>query len=178
MTDNLIRSFSIHYNNGIQDRLLIKIKIINPSNGIESRECLWLVDTWANCCVISNRLAKELWLISVWVMDVLWAVWSWKANRYTVKLKLPNNFITDTLLIADWPLEQQWFDFIIWMDVLNQWDFALTKKNWTTFISFVIPSQETIDFTDMYSQKSMLAKRFKIEEEKRKNWKNNRKKRK
>lgn len=175
MDKNWINSFSVEYW-GIVNKLLINVSILDAGSWEELAKCIWLIDTWATWCVISNVFAQKLWLISVWFNVVCWVSWPYNAPTYSLKLKLPNNFVTSTLLVTWWPLEIQQIDFLIWMDVISNWDFSITTKDWKTFVSFVTPHQATIDFVKEYSAKNMTYKKFAEEKEKRKNWNNNRKK--
>ena len=171
MNSNIIRWFSTEYQ-WIQRKLLIDINLIDPYFQKESESVKWLIDTWATCCMISKRIADRLWLISVWKSEISTAWWSHIVNKYLTKLKLPDNFISDAIFVTEWPLDDQWFDVLIGMDILSQWDFAMSKRNWNTLISFVTPSQQPIDLVNKYKQVAHLQ----TQEQKRLNGHNNRKK--
>lgn len=177
MSDNSVCGFSRQYKN-IPSQLLIPIHIIDPITWDSSIECQGLIDTWATNCVISSRMASELNLIQSWLVKTYHAWGVSDCKQYTVKLELPDSYITNTLLVTEWPIDLQGFDVLIGMDVITEGDFTMTKKDGWLLISFITPSQWAINLVERYIAKRNVEKKIKKQQQERLNGKNNRKKKK
>ena len=135
----------------IVDKLDIEVILIDPNNNKESRICKWLIDTWATQTNVSEAIADEMGLKHVWMWKVKNAGWESDVRLFNLLVKLNENFIVKVWVIPDSKIHLQWFDVLIWMDILSLWDFAISRKNWNTFISLCLPTLHTIDFMETYN---------------------------
>lgn len=136
------KAFTVEYW-GLVNTPHTQIKILNEKwEIIHEWKALW--DTWAQMSCILDSLAVKLWfpVIDKWSV---WGVW-WKSetNIYLVRVLLPSD--------VPWNLrlhglkEDIGCDILIGMDIICQWDFAISWFENKTTISFCLPSRKRVDF--------------------------------
>ena len=105
---------------------------------------LW--DTGATGTFLTPTLAKSMSLTPVGVaaMDHGGGT-AQNCPRYLVHLTLPNKVQVTGHLITELPAHQA-FDVIIGMDIITHGDFSLTNVSGQTWLTFRMPSCETIDY--------------------------------
>ncbi|MEK7258065.1 MAG: hypothetical protein AAB316_25125 [Bacteroidota bacterium] len=105
---------------------------------------LW--DTGAMCSCISKRCAEKLRLKQSDVATMGTASHIVESPIYSAHLLIPN-FPTFTFLeLLEYQEHVGDCDIIIGMDIISQGDLAITHLGGKTFLSFRIPSLQTIDF--------------------------------
>lgn len=137
-------AFTIHYS-WISNRPLTNIKVVDDEKKVIS-EWVALWDTWATISCISEDFVKKLWLSPIDIWNISWVWWQEECWIYSANVILPNN--------VWWTLKLSWItakidcDVLIWMDIISQWDFALSVHEWQTVFSFCLPSRRKIDFVE------------------------------
>lgn len=103
---------------------------------------LW--DTGATNSVITKATALALGLIPVGVGPVNHAGGTEQCATYLVNFTLPNHVTVQGILVYECADAE--FGAIIGMDIISQGDFALTNHNGQTWLSFRVPSHNSIDY--------------------------------
>ncbi len=152
-----IRGFFMPYTWRV-DRLLIPIKVYNPELKWERK--IWgLLDTGATNSVISDRIAEDMWFVPIGKIPTITPHGPKECYQYIAYFDLPDDYRTKLLKVTSWPLDKQWFDVLIGMDVLSEWDFTMSVKDGNTVISFITPNQEPINLVDKYIMRQLSADR-------------------
>lgn len=113
---------------------------------------LW--DTGATGCSITQPLAEQLNLPQVDEVLVKHADGQTLKKVYLLNLKLLGGLIIPGLFAAEFVSEQ--FHMLLGMEVIRLGDFAISHAPGITTVSFVIPSQQRIDFaTGMRSRTTL-----------------------
>ena len=136
-------SFTILYN-GITDKITTDTTIVNANNNLTVK-ALW--DTGANCCCISEDLAKLLKLNPVGKVTFYTPSGSGLAYTYLVDIVLPNNMKIKNVKMCSLKIGAQNLDLLIGTDIINKGDFAISNYKKNTCFTFRIPSKECIDFS-------------------------------
>jgi hypothetical protein len=113
-----------------------------PPFKIIEKKALW--DTGATNSVITAATAKELNLIPVGSATVNHAGGQSKTKTYMVNYFLPNNVAIPGVLVTE--MTDSDFNAIIGMDIITMGDLSVTNVNSQTWISFRIPSVQTVDY--------------------------------
>lgn len=114
-------------------------------------KAIW--DTGATDTFLTPTLAKSLGLQSVGAAADVdhGGGTSAKLPRYMVNLTLPNHVVVAGQLITELPAAQA-FDVIIGMDIITHGDFSITNVSGKTWVTFRIPSCNTIDYVVEFSR--------------------------
>jgi hypothetical protein len=106
---------------------------------------LW--DTGASRSVITPSTARALGLVSVGTIMMNHAGGCSPSNTYLVNFFLPNNVgIRGVLVSESADIPNGDFGALIGMDIISIGDFSITNVNRQTWMTFRIPSIETIDY--------------------------------
>ena len=103
-----------------------------------------ILDTGATCSCISERIADELGLSKIDVILNHTVNGTREANVYLINMYLPHNVLFPGLHVIDANILDT--DILIGMDVIGGGDFAITHKDGTTKVSFLLPPYYDIDF--------------------------------
>ena len=127
--------------------LKTKISLINAKGQIIAKDIVAIWDTGATGCAISEKLAKELNLISTGFTNVNTADGTRQSQVYGLSLLLPLGVATPIVQVTDAKLSNE-IDFLIGMNVIVNGDFSITNVQGKTTFSFRIPSLDRIDYVD------------------------------
>ena len=139
--------------NGTIDRIVTDISIapgFNPATPptpfptFVATKALW--DTGASKSVISTTLVKSLGLTPVGAIQVHHGDGTSTRNTYLVNFTLPNSVSVAGVLATEFPPSHDHFAVLVGMDVITLGDFLITNVGGITWVSFRIPSCETIDY--------------------------------
>ena len=139
--------------NGRADRIITDIEVSlsfdpsKPPDPLPDRtatKALW--DTGASKSVITTKLVKSLNLTPAGTTEVHHGDGSSVRERYIVNLFLPNQVCIAGVLATEFPASHENFSVLVGMDVICLGDFSITNLNGHTWMSFRIPSCESIDY--------------------------------
>ncbi|MDE0644673.1 MAG: aspartyl protease family protein [Gammaproteobacteria bacterium] len=119
-----------------------------PNDTPQSR-ALW--DTGATSSCISREKAEEINLEPIGRTLLNGVLGSGYTNVYLINLLLTNGVRAKNLPVAEInvktnPDEDEKFDVLVGMDVINQGDFAISNRGKETVFTFRMPSMERFDF--------------------------------
>ena len=143
------RSLSFTYRPGVRvNRLVTPVLVCEPGatfgTNPTAKQALW--DTGAQRSMITAQLAAELGLVKRGALRVSHAGGETvKLPTYVVDIVLPNNARVGDVLVAA-TADLQGIDVLVGMDLIGLGDFAVTKENGATVMSFRVPSRNAIDF--------------------------------
>lgn len=128
-------------------QIVTQIKIGGPFDGLGrgalvTANAIW--DTDANMSSIDPRIAEMLGLEPIDRVELLTVNGRIELFVYVISLELPNGIGINTTATGAY---LHGADCLIGMDVIQYGDFAISNFNGTTTLSFRIPSQGRIDFT-------------------------------
>lgn len=106
-------------------------------------KALW--DTGATGTVISEKAASKLDLVPSGKKWIQHAGGKEEKNTYLINLNLPSGLTILGIQATEYPSANQ-HDIIIGMDVINKGDFSITNVDAKTWMSFRIPSIQSIDY--------------------------------
>jgi len=130
---------------GIQRLLITDIEISLPDATDKTKaKAIW--DTGASGSVITEKVAKDLGLISTGVTKVNTASEiGVETPTYVIDLWLKPDLRVPSLTVSEGTLGGD-FECLIGMDIIGAGDFAVTNLNGKTTMSYRYPSQARIDF--------------------------------
>lgn len=151
------RAFTNSFNEGIANVLKSEVFITHsfiPQKNekfypekIRNKKCIAIWDTGATNTVISGRVVKECDLKPTGVVVVKHGGGKSTTNTYFVNVWLPNKVMMVNVRVSEGIIEEEdMFDVLIGMDIINGGDFAVTNKNGITVFTYRSPSVECIDF--------------------------------
>lgn len=108
------------------------------------KQALW--DTGATRSVLTQDTAKELKLTPVGLANVVHFGGIKQSNTYLVNFFFPENVLIYGVLVSESENISNDFGVIIGMDIITKGDFAVTNVNELTWMSYRIPSIQTIDY--------------------------------
>jgi len=108
------------------------------------KQALW--DTGATRSVLTQDTARELNLTPVGVANVVHFGGTKQSNTYLVNFFFPQNVMIYGVLVSESENISNDFGVIIGMDIITKGDFAITNVNNLTWMSYRIPSTQTIDY--------------------------------
>ena len=153
MSDEKITSaFRFRYN-GIVDSLKTTVTI--ESNGqIMTVVALW--DTGANCCAISENVAKNLPLIKSGETTIHTPAGAKRVSTYLIdKIHLPNDVIVPDVRVTDSDIGAQGIDLLIGMNIISLGD-LLVSNNGCTVFSFRTPPKPIPDLVTGVSINNLI----------------------
>lgn len=149
-------AFTTEFNwivNVLKTDILIRKWLIWEGEGMP---IIGIRDTWATQSVISSELVDRLWLQPISFIQVNYAWGSEVRPVYLVDVLLPNKVSFEGVKVTACVLAG--WDMLVGMDIIWSWDFAVTKRNNKTVMSFIYPSRwETIDFVADIRRSNSLA---------------------
>ena len=101
-------------------------------------------DTGATESMVTPKVVQTLKMPAVTRNKVKGVNSETLCNVYAIDLLLPNKFMIQNIHVTE--ASFPWGDFLIGMDIISLWDFAVTRKNQSTVMSFVMPNLRMIDF--------------------------------
>jgi gag-polyprotein putative aspartyl protease len=107
-------------------------------------KALW--DTGATHTCISDRLAAQMGLAIVDIVQVATANGIVRVPTYFAQIKLSNGLIISDLELDQFQFSNDECDLIVGMDIITQGDFSITNVGGKTVFSFRIPTLSTIDY--------------------------------
>lgn len=105
-----------------------------------------LCDTGATRSVLSTGFVTSLALTPVGTSKVHHGDGSSTRNTYLVNFDLPNKVRVEGVIATEFPASHNEFNVLVGMDVISLGDFSITNVSGKTWMSFRIPSCETIDY--------------------------------
>jgi len=108
-----------------------------------SENALW--DTGAEISVISNKIAKELGLVSIGEGELGGIGGDSVSSIYEIHLGLPSGELIQGLMVMSDDLQDH--DILIGMDVISQCDLAISHPQDLMRFTYERPSKRDIDFT-------------------------------
>lgn len=133
-----------------------KVHIVSDNNTIEAL-ALW--DTGATGTCISERIVKDLGLVSTGKMTISTPSGQAETNTYLVDILLPNRVNITGAQVMDSKIGDQGIDILIGMDIITKGDFSVSCLNGKTCFSFRMPSVEETDFVRGIRIENALGKR-------------------
>jgi len=129
-------SFAINYNSEIGE-IIVNISAFNQKTGIGMNlKALW--DTGANCCVISENIAKKLKLPNIAEVQMKHANGIAIVKTHMLSLMLPNNILfKDIRAMSCKPIHS--FDMIIGMNVISKGNMYIIHNKAGIKFSFKYP---------------------------------------
>lgn len=137
---------------GLARRLLTKVTVVqvyDPSNppstvplGVQTT-ALW--DTGASRSAIAPGLVAACGLTAVGTQMVNHAGGQTRRPTHLVNIELPNRVGVAGLLVTEFDAPPD-FQVLIGMDIINLGDLAISNVNNNTWVSFRMPSIESVDF--------------------------------
>lgn len=115
------------------------------SSAPPSRPYKAIYDTGATGSAISEKVARELGLVSIGLASVHTAKGVHECETYLVNIGLPNRVLFPMLRVSTAELPAD-VDMLVGMDIICSGDFAITNHAGKTTFSFRCPSSEEIDF--------------------------------
>ena len=111
-----------------------------PAKVYVSQNAMW--DTGATNTLISPKIVKALNLKPFGKSGISSANGLIETNTYFIHVGIPSGgIVTNILALED---ENDDYEVVIGMDIINQGDFAFTNKDGHSTFSFRLPSQEEI----------------------------------
>ena len=164
------RAFTIRYN-GLARVLKTDIGICLPhtpeeaqTKTFEVRKYVAIWDTGATGSVITKKVADDLGLKPISLVEIHHAAGKSLANVYFVNIALPGGVMfpnvraTEANLIGDNNVsEDQHPQVLIGMDIISVGDFAVTNFNGKTTFSFRVPSSAELDFVPQSTEHNVLS---------------------
>lgn len=134
-------NYFVHTYNCISSihQLLIDVVLIDSNTLKKSRICKWMLDTWAIGTCISDELAKEMELKSLWTTKNTWATGTKNINYYKMRVDMNCWYIFEPEYVYEFEKWDSVFDVIIWMDILWLWDFSFNKIDWGYKVTIKTP---------------------------------------
>jgi gag-polyprotein putative aspartyl protease len=124
---------------------LANVSLPNEILPNQTIKALW--DTGATHTAISERLALKMQLPIEDFVRVSTATGILRVPVYLIRLGLPNDFIFEEVEAVEFSYtDEDDYDLIIGMDVMNQGDLSITNFEGKTLFSFRIPSMGRVDF--------------------------------
>jgi predicted aspartyl protease len=133
-------SFAINYDTEIGE-IIVNISAFNQKTGAGMHlKALW--DTGANCCVISETIAKKLKLPNIAEVQMKHANGIAIVNTHMLSLMLPNNILfKDIRAMSCKPVHS--FDMIVGMNIISKGDMSLIHNKTGIKFSFRYPPKQT-----------------------------------
>ncbi|MDO5331456.1 MAG: retroviral-like aspartic protease family protein [Bacillota bacterium] len=142
----MAKAFITKYN-GISRVLQNEVTIKGNESG---KKVLATWDTGATGSVITERLARELNLVSYGKSQSFGIGGTVINNVYLVDVELPGSVnISGVRVSGSQELDNAGFDVLIGMDIIGCGDFAVSNYNNQTSFTYRIPSVGLIDFVKM-----------------------------
>lgn len=141
----------------IANQIVTDIEIKNPASGKSIRiNAIW--DTGATNSVITEKIAKDLGLISIGFGTVIGVHGKKDVNKYFVNITLNNKSVSLDLPVTECSslIADESIGALIGMDIINIGDFAITNFQGKTTMSFRRPSLQEIDFVKGINHSSTL----------------------
>ena len=153
MSDEKITSaFRFSYP-GIVDSLKTTVTI---ENNDQKMDVVALWDTGANCCAISENVAKTLSLIKSGETTIHTPAGAKRVNTYLIdKIHLPNHVTVPDVRVMDSDIGAQGIDFLIGMNIISLGD-LLVSNNGHTIFSFRTPSKPIPDLVTGISINNLI----------------------
>jgi len=150
------RAFTIKFN-GRTNRIVTKVGICpafdpNQYKGKEAPyklleiDAIW--DTGATGSVLTTETVKQLGLTPIGSVTVAHAGGTSQSNTYLVNFMLPNRVGFPGVRVTECPNIVGKVGALIGMDIITAGDLALTNVNGVTWMSFRIPSMQSIDYVE------------------------------
>lgn len=130
----------------------VEVSILDDKNNLIEK-CTALFDTWAQCSCIDESFAEKLKIDTVWKSSIKWVWGKRECPVFFTKIGLPNQVVIECKLM--WVVDI-WCQIIIGMDIIWQWDFAISQNWWHHFLSFRMPSQWKLCFVSEISKNQWL----------------------
>ena len=129
-------SFAIDYDSEIGE-IIVNVSAFNQKTGTGvNLKALW--DTGANCCVISETIAKKLRLPNIAEVQMKHANGIAIVNTHMLSLMLPNNILFKNIrAMSCKPIHS--FDMIIGMNVINKGNMYIVHNKAGIRFSFRYP---------------------------------------
>jgi len=115
-----------------------------PPFNIINKHTLW--DTGATNSVLTPETVSEMKLTPVGITDVIHYGGTKQINTYLVNFFFPENVMIYGVLVSESENIIGDFGAIIGMDIITKGDFSITNVNNLTWMSYRIPSIQTIDY--------------------------------
>ncbi|MDR2584049.1 MAG: retroviral-like aspartic protease family protein [Fibromonadaceae bacterium] len=133
-------SFAIDYDSEIGE-IIVNVSAFNQKTGIGTNlKALW--DTGANCCVISETIAKRLKLPNIAEVQMKHANGIAIVKTHMLSLMLPNNILfKDIRAMSCKPIHS--FDMIIGMNVISKGNMSIVHNKAGIKFSFKYPPTRT-----------------------------------
>lgn len=155
---------------GIQRLLPLEVGISeaiqqpNDSTTIKGYQGIW--DTGATGSVITKKVADQLKIFSIGLVDVNTASGAERSNSYLINMYLPNKVVIPGIRVTEGKL-MGGFEVLIGMDVISLGDFVINNFDGHTSYSFRIPSLEFVDYTKKPAPIRQQRKEMKRQQAKR-----------
>jgi hypothetical protein len=117
---------------------------------ITQKNALW--DTGATASVLTSATVKELKLTPIGSTTINHAGGTSQSNTYLVNFILPNQVQIFGLTVSECEDIVGGVGAIIGMDIISRGDFSITNVNQKTWISFRVPSMQSIDYVESFNR--------------------------
>lgn len=150
----IFHAFTIKHN-GRADRIITELHVTSafdpakPPSPIPTQHkttALW--DTGATKSVVTKATVDALGLVPTGNVVVNHAGGASQASTYMVNFFLPNKVCVAGVLVTECPNIANNAGAIIGMDIISQGDFSITNVSGLTWMTYRIPSIETIDYVN------------------------------
>jgi len=132
-------SFAIDYDSEVGE-IIVNVSAFNQKTGVGMNlKALW--DTGANCCVISETVAKKLKIPNIAEVQMKHADGISIVNTHMLSLMLPNNILfKDIRAMSCKPIHS--FDMIIGMNVISKGNMSIVHNKTVIRFSFKYPPKK------------------------------------
>ncbi len=160
-----MKSFTTPYktlSNVLSNEVIItnpKVKLIPGDYYFKRYNAIW--DTGAEGSVITKKVAQELGLKTLGIVEAYTAGGPTITNKYLIYIWLPNKVMVPNLLVIEGEIAGQ-CEVLIGMDIISKGDFAVTNYNGKTVFTFRVPSVGCIDFVKYSYQGKPLKANKKV----------------
>lgn len=143
---NEVIAVAIYTNAGVSEAFEIPENIPFPTSDLRIHWVKALWDTGAMSSCISKRLAIQLGLRQIGVVEMATASHIVEAPIYLAHLILPNGLSFSDMELLEFQDTSDDCDIIIGMDLITQGDFSITNTGGRTLFSFRMPSLQAVDY--------------------------------
>lgn len=144
------RSLTILSAKGISNILPISLGVSeaveNPDKTTKIITYNGIFDTGATGSVITKKVADQLKIFSIGLVNVHTASGFERSNTYLINMYFPNKLLFPGVRVTEGKVIGA-FDILIGMDIIGAGDFVINNFNGHTSFSFRVPSVEFEDYT-------------------------------